>query len=370
MNRLFGETNMIKTTNISVKTTNTPHFKQKETVARIPNPDYLNHPAYGKCFGTPSMSDRIRALVRFIPCLAAYSLFSVIRWENFTKPVKKNTVPFELLSPLSRALKQDGVTAVSLDSQDKQIIKQQLSELIEKLRKKQIPSNKENLSLWRLLLKKGFRIAYFAHENERLKKELYVGENDAPELFFRLRQSLEQAGVLNAASEYLGRSVDVQFLRLTLRDTKYNGKKPFEDMTTLAPRTSQMHVDHVWTIKCLLYLSEVNEQNGPFCYCLGTHSVHIGWLESQIRRANDRASLSSSLPKWRRLFSALPVKFQKKARFGNDLTEGSGEVDRLLKIEKCFTSRDGDLIVFDDKGIHRGGLIDQGTRWALQIRLG
>jgi hypothetical protein len=89
-----------------------------------------------------------------------------------------------------------------------------------------------------------------------------------------------------------------------------------------------------------------------------------------VRRANDRALLSSPLLKWRRLFSALPVKFQKKARFGNDLLENSEEVSRLIEIEKCFTSQDGDLIVFDDKGIHRGGLIDQGTRWTLQIRLG
>jgi hypothetical protein len=221
-----------------------------------------------------------------------------------------------------------------------------------------------------LLLKKGFRVAYFAHENDRFRRALYVNENEAPGLFNSLRQIFRREGVLDGASQYLGRSLDVQFLRLTLRDSKYDGKKTFKDPIIMAPQTSQMHVDHVWTVKCLLYLSEVTEQNGPFCYCLGTHKVHIGWLESQVRRANDRALLSSPLPKWRRLFSALPVKFQKKARFGNDLIDGSQEADRLIKMEKRFTSRDGDLIVFDDKGIHRGGLMDQGTRWALQIRLG
>lgn len=344
-------------------------FVPKKRLARIPDPDYKKHLAYGAYFGTPSWLDRIRALVRFIPCLVAYSIFSIVRRENLSNHVNI-ALPSDMSSPLARTLKQDGVTAVRLSPQDKQIINQQLSGLIEKLRKKQNAWKKEDRSLWWLLLKKGFRIAYFAHENERLRKELYIAENEAPKLFNSLRQALIREGVLDGASEYLGKPLNVQFLRLTLKDTTFDGKRPFEDLQNIAPRTSSMHVDHVWTVKCLLYLSEVKEENGPFCYCLGSHNLHIGWLESQVRRANDRASLSNNLVKWRRLFSALPTMFQKKAQFGNDLTEDSPEINELLESERIFTSREGDLIVFDDKGIHRGGLIDQGTRWALQIRLG
>jgi hypothetical protein len=355
---------MMKTISLQDKT-----FLHNKHPARIPDPDYKKHLAYGVYFGTPSWLDRIRALVRFIPCLIAYSIFSIVRRENLSNHAD-NALPSDMSSPLARTLKQDGVTAVRLSPQDKQIINRQLSGLIEKLRKKQNVWKKEDGSLWWLLLKKGFRIAYFAHENERLRKELYVAENEAPELFNSLRQTLKREGVLDGASEYLGKPLDVQFLRLTFRDTTYDGKRPFKDLKHIAPRTSQLHVDHVWTVKCILYISEVNEKNGPFCYCIGSHKLHIGWLESQVRRANDRAKLSNNQLKWRRLFSALPAIFQKKAQFGNDLNEDSPEINQLLESERIFTSGEGDLIVFDDKGIHRGGLIDEGTRWALQIRLG
>jgi hypothetical protein len=92
-------------------------------------------------------------------------------------------------------------------------------------------------------------------------------------------------------------------------------------------------------------------------------------MESIVRRANDRAMLSSLKPRFRRLFSALPPTFQKKAKFGNDLIKDSPKVKQLMMSERCFVSSDGDLVVFDDKGAHRGGLVQQGTRWALQIRL-
>jgi hypothetical protein len=292
-----------------------------------------------------------------------------MRRENFRKHINDNP-SHNTLSPLALTLKQHGVAAIKLSLLDKQIINQQLHELIEILRGKQKkPRKKKMQPIWRLLLSKGFKIAYFAHENQRLHRDLYVSEDEAPELFNSLRRILGHEGVLDGVGEYLGRSIDVQFLRLTLRDINCDGKKPFADLKHISPRTSLMHIDHVWTVKCLLYLDEVKEQNGPFCYCLGSHKVHIGWLESQIRRANDRALLSSPLARWRRLFYALPVMFQKKAKFGNDLMENLPDVDKLLESEKCFTSHHGDLIVFDDKGIHRGGLVDEGSRWALQIRL-
>ena len=46
------------------------------------------------------------------------------------------------------------------------------------------------------------------------------------------------------------------------------------------------------------------------------------------------------------------------------------ELARLLASERRFTSADGDLILFDDRGIHRGGLVEAGERFMVQIRLG
>lgn len=343
---------------------------QKGKLAGIPDPDYGQHPAYGRYFGTPKFLDRISALTRFVPCLSAYIIFSLIHRQNFRNPTRFSVPPSDK-SPLARALKQDGVAVVRLSPQDKQAINLQLDNLIDALRRKQKDWQKRTELPWWTLLKNGFRNAYFSHENGRLRKDLYVREKDAPELFTSLRKALGHLGVLEAANEYLGRSVDVQFLRLTLRDAKRrSATSPFRELEDFVSHTSHMHIDHVWTVKCMLYIGDVYEQNGPFCYCKGSHKLTIGWLESQVRRANDRAMLSCMKPESRRLFAALPAIFQKKAKFGNDLIANSAEVKRLLKKERCFTSRDGDLIAFDDKGIHRGGLVDQGARWALQIRLG
>ena len=200
---------------------------------------------------------------------------------------------------------------------------------------------------------------------------LYIVENDAPELFNRLRRVLKREGVLDAANQYLGRPIDVQNLRLTFSDAKRcTGNKPFWDLQDVCSPTSGMHIDHLQTVKCLLYIGEVTHQNAPFCYCLGTHRLRKGWREMNVRRTNDRAGLSAPHPKSRRLFSALPMALQKKAKFGDDLIGDSPEINGLLERERSFTSRDGDLIVFDENGVHRRGLHDQGTRWALQIRLG
>ena len=98
--------------------------------------------------------------------------------------------------------------------------------------------------------------------------------------------------------------------------------------------------------------------------------MRIGWLEGAARRANDRIDLSSCTPERRRLFHALPRRFRRKAKFGNDLESDHPALARLLASERRFTSADGDLILFDDRGIHRGGLVEAGERFMLQIRLG
>ena len=106
----------------------------------------------------------------------------------------------------------------------------------------------------------------------------------------------------------------------------------------------------------------VGPENGPFCYCLGSNHVRIGWLEGAARRANDRIDLSSCTPERRRLFHALPKRLRRKAKFGNDLSRTIPRSRGSWRARRRFTSADGDLILFDDRGIHRGGLVEAGER--------
>jgi hypothetical protein len=79
--------------------------------------------------------------------------------------------------------------------------------------------------------------------------------------------------------------------------------------------------------------------------------------------------MSSCKPEQRRLFHALPKLLRRKAKFGNDLPPDHPGLARLLATEKRFGSAEGDLILFDDRGMHRGGLLEEGERIMMQIRL-
>ena len=203
------------------------------------------------------------------------------------------------------------------------------------------------------------------------ENELFIHEADAPALFAALRSAFRNQGVLDAASRYQGRKLDVTFLKLLINHAEDSWwRRPFADVGLGDPAAISMHVDHLWTTKAILYLTPVAQENGPFCYCLGSNHVRIGWLEGAARRANDRVDLSSCTPERRRRFHALPKRFRRKAKFGNDLEGDHPELARLLATERRFTSADGDLLLFDDRGIHRGGLVEAGERHMLQIRFG
>lgn len=93
-------------------------------------------------------------------------------------------------------------------------------------------------------------------------------------------------------------------------------------------------------LKCIVYLTDVNEDNGPFQYILGTHH-------------------KSSVLK-----SILDHDFGfNHNRFTDE------EVDKILAYpeyrSRVFTANAGTMIVTDTSGIHRGMPIQNGVRYAL-----
>ena len=168
----------------------------------IPDPDYKQHPAYGGYFSTPSLSDRVRALLRFTLFLSAYLIFDIINRKSFTK-LANNFSSSTASSPLERALNQDGVAAVRLSPPDIEIIHAQLDGFIETVRRKQDYPHGQGQIPWSVLVRKGLKIAFFTSQNRSAPDVLYIVENDAPELFNRLRRVLKREGVLDAANQYL-----------------------------------------------------------------------------------------------------------------------------------------------------------------------
>lgn len=345
---------------------------QADAVWRIPDPDYDKHPAYGGLFGQPKLKDRLAALAQLLPHLAAYAAWDVLDRLRRAMP-RRASAPSQVLDALSR----DGVTALRLTASEMAAIQEAIAPLIARLRAKlDDPPNANEAApaedVPGATRPSGTLSVLHKQLNPRsTENELFIHEDDAPALFAALRTAFRNHGALAAASRYQGRPLDVSYLKLLInRAEDAWWRSPFADVGLSDPAAISMHVDHLWTTKAILYLTPVADGNGPFCYCLGSNHVRIGWLEGAARRANDRVDLSSCTPERRRLFHALPRRFRRKAKFGNDLESNHPELARLLAAERRFTSADGDVILFDDRGIHRGGMVEKGERHMLQIRLG
>ncbi|HSA80748.1 MAG TPA: hypothetical protein VLE23_07975 [Geminicoccaceae bacterium] len=347
---------------------------QSEADWRIPDPDYDRHPAYGGLFGRPRLADRLTALARLLPHLGAYAAYDLV---SRARPNQAGSAAASG-SPVLDALSRDGVTALRFTPGEMAAIQAALAPFIAELRHKirhpvaggdaPVPVRAGLAAL------RGNGALSTLHKQFNpysTENELFIHEDAAPAVFEALRAAMRDHGALDAASRYQRRPLDVTYLKLLINHAEDRWwRAPFADVGLADPPAISMHVDHLWTAKAILYLSPVGAESGPFCYCLGSNHVRIGLLEGAARRANDRVDLSSCTPDSRRLFHALPRRFRRKAKFGNDLEGDHPELARLLASERRFTSADGDLILFDDRGIHRGGMVEAGERCMLQIRLG
>jgi hypothetical protein len=175
-----------------------------------------------------------------------------------------------------------------------------------------------------------------------------------------------------AADAYLRRPVEIKGMVLQVNDSKdtYQHQK-FADVGVPDPATNYMHCDTSEEIvKCMVYLTEVTKRTGPFGYMLRSNRVPVGAFEGLVRRANDRAGLSGYKPETRRLFMALPGLLRHKSMFGSDLVDGTPESRAVLDAEYQFVSADGNAAIFDNLGVHRGGLVLEGERRVLIANLG
>ena len=316
---------------------------------KIPEPDYIIHPAYGKLFGKPKLSARIEALKRFLPYF--FRIVTAPRIRRHLPPHSPITVNGTDHFPLLQGLLFDGVIAVRLSADQITKISQGVSiySTVLEARRAQIPAGKR------------------AHQDNVLG----IPQKEAPELYACLYEVLVSHDILTMASRYLGLPVRIRGVFLQINDANDTfWRNHFSDIGLPDPATAYMHVDSsIGWMKCLIYLSHVNESNGPFSYVIGSNNLKAGLTDYIVRKANDKSRLDKCDRRTREVFWALPKVLRKKAEFGNDLLDLTPEVSSLIARERQFTSEDGNLIFFDNDGIHRGGMILEGKRHILQIQL-
>ena len=124
-------------------------------------------------------------------------------------------------------------------------------------------------------------------------------------------------------------------------------------------KTRYFHIDSTppnKVLKFIIYLNDVDYENGPFEYSKYSHTFDNTYA-SLIRRLIHHSRIQDLSEASRKLFSLLPKFLQLKAEMGNDINNS----DWCLKSD-VYTGKAGTVVIFNNSGIHRGGLIKKGRR--------
>jgi hypothetical protein len=222
----------------------------------------------------------------------------------------------------------------------------------------------------------------------RLKRE-DLSVNSGPtvrKICTLLNREFKDIGVLDALSAYTGRKIRVIGLALELsmpQATWWNNAITGLD---IPPRTLYAHLDETISIpKSIVYLSDVSEKNGPTsCYPGAYEAMQLNPLQEIIGRiigtvgksANSRLKeyyaksyhQSVNSEKFRRHFMRLPDYLRFNSHMGWDVLPGSELEAQLVAVESKMYGPAGTFIAFDGaRLLHRGGLMQEGERVALQV---
>lgn len=193
------------------------------------------------------------------------------------------------------------------------------------------------------------------------------------DLFDAIETTLREAGVFDVASAYLGRQatlVDVNPQINDTTDTFWRDIFPDADLKTLPP-TAYCHRDASGgDLKAIIYMTDVGDRTGPFSYVVGSNRMKINRIDDLICEANDSNGLAGTDAAARARFAALPRKLRQKGAFGNDLTPDSPLGREIGQGLWAVTAGKGSIVLFDTKGIHRGGMVEDGERRVITCVIG
>jgi hypothetical protein len=183
------------------------------------------------------------------------------------------------------------------------------------------------------------------------------------ELYQAVAEGLEDCGAMEALGAYSGRALRLNALGLQVNTAKETRARYGElGPDGLPPRaTSYFHVDsNDWpNVKALVYLGDVGPGQGPFRYVAGSHRL-MGPFEAAVRKTNDKLRSSPVV------LCALPQAYAQHANFGDYIDPDAPEARRLLGDEVAVCDGGSDVVLFDNNGVHRGGMVLEGARYMLQ----
>jgi len=201
-----------------------------------------------------------------------------------------------------------------------------------------------------------------------------------------LNREFKALGVLDAVSAYTGRKTRVIGLALELSVPQATWWKNAIAGLERAPQTLYAHLDEAISYpKSIVYLSDVTENTGPTgCYPGAYEAMQLNPLQEMIGRVVGTVGTELDSPlkdyyakqyhqsvgseNFRRHFMRLPECLRFNSHMGWDVLPGSELEGELASSERKMTGPAGTFIAFDGaRLLHRGGLMEDGERVALQV---
>ena len=201
-----------------------------------------------------------------------------------------------------------------------------------------------------------------------------------------LNNEFKALGVLDAVSAYAGSRMSVTGLALELSVPQSSWWSNVFEALPRAPQTLYAHVDEAIRYpKSIVYLTQVTEKTGPTsCYKDAFASFGLNPLQELVGRVVGNVGNATGSPlrdyygkkyhqsmssaRFRQHFMRLPAAMRFNSHLGWDVCPGSELEQSMADSEQLMLGAPGTFLVFDGaRLLHRGGMVQEGERIALQV---
>lgn len=337
--------------------------------------DYRSHPHYvGLRYSSFSIGGFLAYMV-FFRAFISVLVKRIIRYETLPKPLRKPNSLNKLVQLIALFIKrffmsvpEPGESGNSVDAgifdRDGIIVKTMPDDSYDELLTSVSPYFEQLQAR---------RYSTYSDNRQFEESRLYPEKETAQTLYHVIEDILKASSIFDIARHYLGRPVSLIDVNPQINDETDNfWKKTFPDKDLNdVPKTAYCHRDASGgDLKVIFYLSDVDQEAGPFNYIIGSHHIKPKKLDDYICEANDSNGFSSTNLESRKGIVSLPKKLRQKGTFGNDLMGDEAFSKAIIASMWSITAKKGAFLMFDTKGIHRGGLVRKGVRKVVTCVLG
>ncbi|CAM3178133.1 Phytanoyl-CoA dioxygenase [Sphingomonas antarctica] len=339
--------------------------------------DYTRHRAYGDLVRTAGIGQRVSALASYAGRFALLAAKRVIRYEMIPSEYRTGTSLSHRLGFAGMAARN----AIGLGRKTSRRSDLAANAVIGQLDQQGVavltmpPGRVADLLALaapyfeQLEARRGSKAAGRKFDDSRFTTD----RTASPDLFAMIETVFDESGLRAAATAYLGRPARLIDVNPQINDRSDSfWRDIFDDLNEgTLPKTAYYHRDASGgDLKVIIYCTDVGPTNGPFSYAVGSNNMVISRIDDLLCEANDHNGLSATDLAARRRFAALPPKLRQKGSFGNDLPDDQPESGRIVGSTWDITGPKGSIVAFDTKGIHRGGMVEEGERRVLTCVLG